>query len=155
MHLFLLSFIYSFYHSIIHSFCLFFSAVTEDLLNVFVRFYPKLLTDDILAGLISPHIQNLRLVNCSKTKPSKFIRIFPQWVHDQAKVATTTLIVYLSTWIRCVKFMKNCHKFFYNIQRTGPFFWGFFSSLWIKQWYIILHITCTYDIQLCIIVKIP
>ncbi|XP_078330521.1 uncharacterized protein LOC144624537 [Crassostrea virginica] len=53
------------------------SAVTEDLLNVFVRFYPKLLTDDILAGLISPHIQNLRLVNCSKIKPSKFIRIFP------------------------------------------------------------------------------
>ncbi|XP_078330513.1 uncharacterized protein LOC111111767, partial [Crassostrea virginica] len=53
------------------------NAVTEDLLNVFVRFYPKLLTDDILAGLISPHIQNLRLVNCSKIKPSKFIRIFP------------------------------------------------------------------------------
>ncbi|XP_078328921.1 uncharacterized protein LOC111114467 [Crassostrea virginica] len=53
------------------------STVTEDLLNVFVRFYPKLLTDDILAGLISPHIQNLRLVNCSKIKPSKFIRIFP------------------------------------------------------------------------------
>nr|XP_022308484.1 uncharacterized protein LOC111114467 isoform X2 [Crassostrea virginica] len=53
------------------------SAVTEDLLNVFVRFYPKLLTDDILAGLISPYIQNLRLVNCSKIKPSKFIRIFP------------------------------------------------------------------------------
>ena len=81
LHLFFLSFIYSFFLS-------FFSAVTEDLLNVFVRFYPKLLTDDILAGLISPHIQNLRLVNCSKIKPSKFIRIFPQWVHDQPKMAT-------------------------------------------------------------------
>ncbi|XP_078327875.1 uncharacterized protein LOC111112677 [Crassostrea virginica] len=56
------------------------SAVTEDLLNVFVRFYPKLLTDDILAGLISPHIQNLiRLVRCFKIKPSKFIRIFSQY----------------------------------------------------------------------------
>ena len=78
----------SFFHSFIHSSCLFFSTVTEDLLNVFVRFYPKLLTDDILAGLISPHMQNLRLVYCSKIKPSKFIQIFPQWVQDQAKMAT-------------------------------------------------------------------
>ena len=88
IHLFCYFSIYSFFHSFIHSFYLCFSAVTEDLLNVFVRFYPKLLTDDILAGLISPHIQNLRLVNCSKIKPSKFIRIFPQWVHDQPKMAT-------------------------------------------------------------------
>uniref|UniRef100_A0A8W8P275 F-box/LRR-repeat protein 2 n=1 Tax=Magallana gigas TaxID=29159 RepID=A0A8W8P275_MAGGI len=53
------------------------SAVTEDLLNHMVQFYPKKLTDEILAGLASPHIQNLRLVNCTRIKPSKFIKIVP------------------------------------------------------------------------------
>ncbi|XP_056002186.1 uncharacterized protein LOC125662696 [Ostrea edulis] len=53
------------------------SAVTEDLLNHMVQFYPKKLTDDILAGLASPHIHNLKLVNCSQIKPSNFIKISP------------------------------------------------------------------------------
>lgn len=55
----------------------FLSAVTEDLLNHMVQFYPKKLTDEILAGLASPHIHNLRLVNCTHIKPSKFIKIVP------------------------------------------------------------------------------
>lgn len=72
MHLF--SYILDFFSKLVF---VIFSAVTEDLLNHMVQFYPKKLTDDILAGLASPHIQNLRLVNCTRIKPSKFIKIVP------------------------------------------------------------------------------
>ncbi|XP_062578312.1 F-box/LRR-repeat protein 15-like, partial [Saccostrea cucullata] len=56
-------------------------AVTEDILSHMVKFYPRKLTNEMLAGLASPHIHQLKLANCTQIKPSNFIKIFPHCKH--------------------------------------------------------------------------